>query len=58
MSSSRGTPNWNDAENHEASPDEIDDQFRAVLEGLRTTIPGVMVRFSFLLALHFRPHSS
>ncbi len=30
---------------------EIDDQFRALLEGLRTTIPGVMVLFSFLLVL-------
>jgi len=35
----------------EASADEIDDQFRAILEGLRTTIPGVMVLFSFLLVL-------
>ena len=31
--------------------DEIDDQFRALMEGLRTTIPGVMVLFSFLLVL-------
>lgn len=31
--------------------DEIDDQFRSVMEGLRTTIPGVMVLFSFLLIL-------
>jgi hypothetical protein len=30
---------------------EVDDQFRAILEGLRTTIPGVMVLFSFLLSL-------
>lgn len=30
---------------------EVDDQFRAILEGLRTTIPGVMVLFSFLLIL-------
>lgn len=29
----------------------IDDQFRALMEGLRTTIPGVMVLFSFLLIL-------
>ncbi|HWB89488.1 MAG TPA: DUF6328 family protein [Acidimicrobiia bacterium] len=35
----------------ERDPDEIDDQFRAILEGLRTTIPGVMVLFSFLLTL-------
>ncbi len=33
------------------SDQEIDDQFRALLEGLRTTIPGVMVLFSFLLIL-------
>ena len=32
-------------------PDEIDDHFRALLEGLRTTIPGVVVLFSFLLVL-------
>lgn len=30
---------------------EVDDQFRALMEGLRTTIPGVMVLFSFLLIL-------
>lgn len=30
---------------------DIDEQFRALLEGLRTTIPGVMVLFSFLLLL-------
>jgi TctA family transporter len=33
------------------SREEIDDQFRALMEGLRTTIPGVMVLFSFLLIL-------
>ena len=33
------------------SPDEVDDQFRAIMEGLRTSIPGVMVLFSFLLIL-------
>ena len=32
-------------------PDAIDDQFRALMEGLRTTIPGVVVLFSFLLVL-------
>lgn len=42
---------WNDAEAEEHSPEEVDDQFRALLEGLRTTIPGVMVLFSFLLIL-------
>jgi amino acid transporter len=35
----------------EHDPEEIDDQFRAIMEGLRTTIPGVMVLFSFLLVL-------
>lgn len=33
------------------SAEEIDDQFRAIMEGLRTSIPGVMVLFSFLLVL-------
>lgn len=35
----------------ERDAQDVDDQFRAVLEGLRTTIPGVMVLFSFLLIL-------
>lgn len=30
---------------------DVDDEFRALMEGLRTTIPGVMVLFSFLLIL-------
>jgi hypothetical protein len=34
-----------------ASTRDIDDQFRSLMEGLRTTIPGVMVLFSFLLLL-------
>lgn len=42
---------WNHAESLEPSAEEIDDQFRALMEGLRTTIPGVMVLFSFLLVL-------
>ncbi|HLF44695.1 MAG TPA: DUF6328 family protein [Acidimicrobiia bacterium] len=29
--------------------DDVDDAFRAVLEGLRTTLPGVQVLFAFLL---------
>lgn len=33
---------------------DVDDQFRALMEGLRTTIPGVMVLFSFLLVLPFQ----
>jgi Family of unknown function (DUF6328) len=35
----------------ELSTDEIDDAFRALMEGVRTTIPGVMVLFAFLLIL-------
>ena len=31
--------------------EEVDDAFRAIMEGLRTSIPGVMVLFSFLLVL-------
>lgn len=41
------------AERHPDEPgdQEIEDQFRSLMEGLRTTIPGVMVLFSFLLIL-------
>lgn len=42
---------WDDANGQKPSVEEIDDQFRALMEGLRTTIPGVMVLFSFLLIL-------
>lgn len=45
--SSKAREEANDPQDQE----EIDDQFRALLEGLRTTIPGVMVLFSFLLIL-------
>ena len=38
-------------ETRQPTNEEIDDQFRALMEGLRTTIPGVMVLFSFLLIL-------
>lgn len=31
--------------------DEVDEGFRALLEGLRTTLPGVQVLFAFLLTL-------
>lgn len=37
------------------SEEEVDEQFRSLMEGLRTTIPGVMVLFSFLLILPFQP---
>ena len=35
----------------EDGSDQVDDQFRALMEGLRTSIPGVIVLFSFLLVL-------
>lgn len=39
----------------EDRPDQNpDDAFRALMEGLRTTIPGVTVLFGFLLALPFQ----
>lgn len=38
----------------DGTDEEVDDQFRALLEGLRTTIPGVIVLFSFLLILPFQ----
>jgi hypothetical protein len=50
-SSGRLADSWNNAEGDKPSDDEVDDQFRALMEGLRTTIPGVMVLFSFLLVL-------
>ena len=37
--------------NSESKAEEVDDQFRALMEGLRTSIPGVVVLFSFLLVL-------
>lgn len=40
----------NQGTGHEPGHD-VDDEFRALMEGLRTTIPGVMVLFSFLLIL-------
>lgn len=49
MSKPSGRPT--DDRGEDPSIDEIDDQFRALMEGLRTTIPGVMVLFSFLLVL-------
>ena len=33
------------------SQNDVDDQFRSILEGLRTTLPGVQVLFAFLLIL-------
>lgn len=37
-------------ENAESQQD-VDDQFRSIMEGLRTTLPGVQVLFAFLLVL-------
>lgn len=37
------------------SQNDVDDAFRAILEGLRTTLPGVQVLFAFLLTLPFQP---
>jgi hypothetical protein len=33
----------------------VDDEFRSVLEGLRTTLPGTQALFGFLLILPFQP---
>lgn len=41
----------NDRPNQADDAAEVDDRFRALMEGLRTTIPGVMVLFAFLLTL-------
>lgn len=51
--SSQRTRNKDDsnASGQDASVEEVEDQFRSLMEGLRTTIPGVMVLFSFLLLL-------
>lgn len=38
-----------------ATADQLDDQFRSLLEGLRTTLPGVQVLFAFLLTLPLLP---
>jgi hypothetical protein len=37
-----------EANRHE---NDVDDQFRSLMEGLRTTLPGVQVLFAFLLVL-------
>lgn len=34
--------------------DDVDGQFRALMEGIRTTLPGVQVLFGFLLAIPFQ----
>lgn len=41
-------------ERKNAKDGDVDDQFRAMLEGLRLTIPAVAVLFSFLLTLPFQ----
>ena len=35
----------------EKTENDVDDQFRSLMEGLRTTLPGVQVLFAFLLVL-------
>lgn len=49
MNESSDSPDGDGPSEH--TVDEIDDEFRAIMEGLRTSIPGVMVLFSFLLVL-------
>lgn len=39
------------ADDRDSDDRPVDDAFRAVLEGLRTTLPGVQVLFAFLLTL-------
>jgi hypothetical protein len=39
------------AEDANRSNTDVDDQFRSLMEGLRTTLPGVQVLFAFLLVL-------
>jgi hypothetical protein len=39
------------AENSNTENNDVDDQFRSLMEGLRTTLPGVQVLFAFLLVL-------
>ncbi len=38
-------------ENGDREKADVDDQFRSLMEGLRTTLPGVQVLFAFLLVL-------
>ena len=38
----------------EKMENDVDDQFRSLMEGLRTTLPGVQVLFAFLLAVPFQ----
>ena len=35
----------------EKMENDVDDQFRSLMEGLRTTLPGVQVLFAFLVVL-------
>jgi hypothetical protein len=39
------------AEDTSQQENDVDDQFRSLMEGLRTTLPGVQVLFAFLLVL-------
>lgn len=40
--------------NRPDSDEEVEERFRSLLEGLRTTLPGVQVLFAFLLAIPFQ----
>jgi hypothetical protein len=39
------------AESDKRDDNDVDDQFRSLMEGVRTTLPGVQVLFAFLLVL-------
>ncbi len=41
-------------EGDDGGEDEVDDEFVLLLEGLRTTLPGVQVLFAFLLTIPFQ----
>jgi hypothetical protein len=44
-----------DKQEEDLGENELDDAFRAVMEGLRTTLPGVQVLFAFLLTMPLQP---
>lgn len=46
--------NPDERENETHQEGDVDDQFRALLEGLRTSLPGVQVLFGFLLIAPFQ----
>lgn len=50
MNETTGASNINDP-SEDISPGSIDEQFRSLMEGLRTTLPGAQVLVAFLLVL-------